>query len=124
MDFLKPRYELFAREYAISGDGAQAADAAGYSHRSAHNQAWRMLQRPEVQARIAELRAGAAERECEEVARLAAHRARLAEMQATAAETLLAKLDPVYHDFLEEGDRDGIFKVVSLQAQIAGFLRN
>lgn len=123
MDILKPRYETFAREYAVSGNGARAAEAAGYSDHSAPNQAWRMLQRPEVQVRIAELRAEEAERRRQETAWHEAHRARLAAMQATAAETLLAKLDPVYDDFLESGDSDGVLKVVSLQAQIAGFLR-
>jgi phage terminase small subunit len=50
-----PRLERFCREYVIDGDGNRSAQAAGYAPGGARQQACKMLKRPEVQARIAEL---------------------------------------------------------------------
>jgi len=49
------RVERFCQEYVVDHNGRQAAIRAGYSPRSAHVQASRMLSRANVNARLAEL---------------------------------------------------------------------
>ena len=56
------RRELFAREYVVDFDGAAAARRAGYSERSAHVTASRILSDAKAQERIAELSGEAVER--------------------------------------------------------------
>ena len=79
MPQLKPKYEEFCRLYLACHNASEAAEQAGYSHESRHNQGHRLLRRPAIVARIAELRAEIAERECRSEAALlakleAAHR--------------------------------------------------
>jgi phage terminase small subunit len=49
------RAERFCQEYMVDHNGKQAAIRVGYSPRSAHVQASRMLSKANIQARIAEL---------------------------------------------------------------------
>lgn len=51
------RLERFCQEMLVDDNGAAAAARAGYPKRSANRRAYELLQLPEVQARIAELRA-------------------------------------------------------------------
>lgn len=51
------QHEAFARYRAQGLNGAKAAIAAGYSQRSAKNQAYKLHEQPEIAARIAELAA-------------------------------------------------------------------
>ena len=79
MPQLKPKYEEFCRLYLACHNASEAAEQAGYSHESRHKQGHRLLRRPAIVARIAELRAEIAERECRSEAALlakleAAHR--------------------------------------------------
>lgn len=74
------RWKLFVAEYVKDFRGTQAAIRAGYSAKSAKQQASRHLARPEVQAYIAELMKAAggdleitAARTIKEIARLAFH---------------------------------------------------
>lgn len=53
---ITPQQELFAQEYVKTLNGTQAAIAAGYSERSASAQASDLLNRPNVKARIIELK--------------------------------------------------------------------
>jgi phage terminase small subunit len=73
-----PKMELFCREYLADLDAKHACIRAGYSPRSAHVTSSRLMQRPQVQARIAELKRQrerrlelTADRVVEEVAALA-----------------------------------------------------
>jgi phage terminase small subunit len=50
------RAERFCQEYMVDSNGTQAAIRAGYSPKSAHVSASRLLSRDKVKARIAELR--------------------------------------------------------------------
>lgn len=60
---MKSRWETFCQLYAAGGITAtEAYRKAGFSPRNASSGANRLLQRPEVQARIAELQAPALER--------------------------------------------------------------
>jgi phage terminase small subunit len=54
------RYELFAREYVIDLNATRAAAAAGYSERSAQEQASRLLSNRKVQAIVAKLQSARA----------------------------------------------------------------
>jgi len=54
---LNARQEAFCRHYVLGTSAAAAARQAGYSAPTARSQAWRLLQHPDVQARIAALRA-------------------------------------------------------------------
>ena len=49
------KYEIFCQHYALSRNGTESAKQAGYSNKSAANQASRLLQRSEIQERILEI---------------------------------------------------------------------
>jgi hypothetical protein len=122
MQLLHPRYEIFCREYARHGNATEAAREAEFSHAHAANQAYRLLKRADIQARLAELALRDAKILTDMALEREAQRARLAAMQATGAEALLAKLDPVYENRLDAGDHAAVLKIVHLQARIAGLL--
>lgn len=54
---LNQKQELFCREYLVDSNGTQAAIRAGYSAKTAGSQAFDLLQKPEIKARIEELKA-------------------------------------------------------------------
>ena len=58
---LSPKIERFCREYVIDMNGAQAAIRAGYSARSAKEQASALLTKPNVKLFVAQLQAELAE---------------------------------------------------------------
>ena len=51
-----PRHELFCQEYIIDFNGTQAAIRAGYSPKTARVQASQLLTRPDISARVHELK--------------------------------------------------------------------
>lgn len=61
-EFWTPKREQFCREYIIDFNGSDAAIRAGFSARTAKQQAYLLLQMPEIQARIAEVQASLAKR--------------------------------------------------------------
>ncbi len=54
---LTPQREIFCTEYAHGASGKDAAIAANYSAKSATSKASHLLKEPEIEARIAEIRA-------------------------------------------------------------------
>jgi len=52
---LKERQEKFCQAYLISRNATSAAKEAGYSKRSAYNQGYELLKKPEIQQRLEEL---------------------------------------------------------------------
>lgn len=58
MTQLKERQEKFCQNYVLHRNATKAAQAAGYSEGSAHNQGYRLLQEPKIQERIEELANG------------------------------------------------------------------
>jgi len=52
---LKERQEKFCQAYLISRNATSAAKEAGYSERSAYNQGYELLKKPEIQQRLEEL---------------------------------------------------------------------
>lgn len=61
-DKLNAKQEMFAKEYAISGNATQAAEKAGYSPKTCYSQGWRLLRDVEIQAAIAKERSKQIER--------------------------------------------------------------
>lgn len=51
----KEKWETFCQNYYISRNATKSAIAAGYSDKSAYNQGYELLKRPEIKERIAEL---------------------------------------------------------------------
>ena len=62
MPGLTPKREAFCREYLVDQNATQAAARAGYSEATADRRGSRLLNKVEVQARVAELQAEAAQR--------------------------------------------------------------
>jgi hypothetical protein len=101
---LKPQYEEFCRSYSDGANAFGAAVAAGYSRKSAYVTGSRLLTRPEIVARIQELRHLLAERE------------------SLHAPALLAKLETAYAQASAAKNPLAIVRVVELQAKIAGLV--
>lgn len=76
--FLTPRQERFIEHYLVLGKGAEAARRAGYSPRSAHSIADKLLNTPRVAAAIAEANAARAARLRIDAEHVLAESARLA----------------------------------------------
>lgn len=53
---LTPRNERFCQEYIVDLNGGAACRRAGFSAASCYTIAWELLRKPEIQARISELR--------------------------------------------------------------------
>ena len=102
---MRRRHEKFCIAYVMKGEATRAAWDAGYSGGSAHNQAYRLLKRPEIQARIAEIQRG------------------LARGFAADAEALLGKLEAVYRHCIEAGRYNAAVRVVEVQARMGGHLK-
>lgn len=101
---LTNRAEAFCAAYARRPHGADAAREAGYGAADPARQASRLLIRPEIRARIAELSAG------------------WGDQRAELAGGLTGKLEPVYDAALAAGDLDTVLQTVELQARIQGLV--
>ena len=101
---LNERQELFCRYYVRRPVGAEAVRAAGYSSKGAAVQACRLLDRIEVRARIRRLRADMARQHCRD------------------EDTILAKLEAVYTQAIEDHHPHAAARALTLQARIAGIL--
>lgn len=101
---LTKRAEAFCAAYARRPHGADAAREAGYAAATAARQASRLLIRPQILARIAELSAGGGD------------------PRAELAGDLIGKLTPVYDAALAAGDMDTVLQTVELQARILGLV--
>ena len=101
---LTNRAEAFCAAYARRPHGADAAREAGYGAADPARQASRLLVRPEIRARIAELSAA------------------WGDQRAELAGGLTGKLEPVYDAALAAGDLDTVLQTVELQARIQGLV--
>jgi len=101
---LTKRAEAFCAAYARRPHGTDAAREAGYADANAARQASRLLIRPEILARIAELSPGGGD------------------LRAELAGDLIGKLTPVYDAALAAGDMDTVLQTVELQARILGLV--
>ena len=102
---LTKRAEAFCAAYARRPHGADAAREAGYGDANPARQASRLLIRPQILARIAELSGHPAD------------------LRAELAGGLIGKLAPVYDAALAAGDLDTVLQTVELQARILGLVQ-
>jgi len=102
---LSPQEESFCAAYAEGVSGAEAARLAHYAPTNARGQASRMLTRPHISERVAELTAEITERRIRQ------------------QEELSARLDPIYEKARAGGDDDGVLQVIELQSRILGFVK-
>ena len=84
--------------------GAEAVQSTGYEPLGAVVQACRLLDRRDVRARIAALRADVARQHCRD------------------EDTILAKLESVYAHAIEDRQYHAAARALTLQARIAGIL--
>ena len=96
------RQEAFCLAYAESGNGSHSARLAGYAAGSANVEASRLLARPDVAHRIAELRADAARR------------------RRLKTEALWDKLDQICEAALQWNRFSAANRTVELQARLTG----
>ena len=101
---LKPKYEAFCRSYVDHANAGEAALAAGYAHLNRYHQGAELLARPQIVARIREMRSALAQRESLHV------------------ESLLAKLEVAYGQALHQKNTLAAVRVIELQAKLAGFV--
>ena len=99
-----PRHEAFCQHFVLLGNAAYAAIDAGYARPSSRNQGYRLMRRPAIRARIAEIRRVLARAYCLD------------------AEVLLGKLEAVYQRANERHYFHAAARCVELQARIAGHL--
>ena len=99
--YLNPQQEAFCQHFVIYNNASVAAAEAGYERRSAHNQGYRLMLRPEIQTRIADIRRVAARVQCLD------------------DEVLLGKLETVYQRAIEDHHFHAAARAVDIQARIA-----
>lgn len=99
MKRLQPRHETFCRRFAEGANAALAAKIAGYAPGTARNAGYRLLRRPQIIARIAEL-----------------HRELAAQCQDV--DVLLGKLEAVYRRAIDAQQCSAAARVVELQAKL------
>lgn len=99
---LTPRQEAFCHAFVAVPVAARAAVEAGYSRRSAKNQGWRLLARPEVQDRIRALRG------------------EVAAVHAESRADLLAKAEAVYRQAMSDHQYQAAGRALALQARLNG----
>ena len=97
---LKPKYEDFCRFYLANHNAAAAARNVGYSVDNAHQQGHRLLRRPAILRRLAELRAALVERECR------------------TPDALLAKLEAAFAAALKKDQPAAAARIVESQAKL------
>jgi len=97
-----PRHEAFCQHFVLLGNAAYAAIDAGYARPSSRNQGYRLMRRPAIRARIAEVRRVLARAYCLD------------------AQVLLGKLEAVYQRANENHFFHAAARAVELQARIAG----
>jgi len=104
MDKPNERHERFCREYVRRPVGSAAALAAGYAEANAAAQACRLLARPDIQLRIAELRDEVAERQCGDVS------------------AVLARLQVIYELAIEHNQFNTALRAVAMQLRVSGMV--
>jgi phage terminase small subunit len=104
MPSLKPAYEVFCQSYVANPNATIAARDAGYHPDYAKQQGYRLLRRPAIVGRIAQLRADIAEREC------------------LTPGAMLAKLENAFRAALKRDQPAAAARIVESQAKLVGQL--
>jgi phage terminase small subunit len=103
MASLTARQERFCRRFVESANAAAAAREAGYAPRSARNTAHKLLRLSHVAERIALLQMHTARTQCRD------------------REVLIAKLESVFRQAVEDNQFHAAARAIDLQAKLAGF---
>ena len=103
-DLPSERQRLFCLLYARGGNGRAAAEGAGYSPRTARQQASRLLTYADIRETIADLRA------------------EIEEQNGIARAELIARLDYVYLRAMTRGEYHPAIRAVEAQAKLSGLL--
>ncbi|MBT5109624.1 MAG: terminase small subunit [Rhodospirillaceae bacterium] len=98
---LNERQKRFCEAYVRQPVGRYAALEAGYSPKGATVQAYRLLERPDIRARIDELRADVAARNC------------------LRKDTILSKLEAIYEGSMASHQYHAAVRAVELQARLS-----
>jgi len=101
-DGLSARAERFCRAYVAGGNGAHAARRAGYAPGAARQQAHRLLGQAEVRRRVRQLQLRVAAEACDD------------------ARVLMAKLETVYRQAIQDRHYLAAVRAVEAQARLAG----
>ncbi len=99
---LSGRQETFCRVYAVSGNAAAAARAAGYAETSARQQGYANLHKPYIQIRLDEIRRG------------------FAETAGREAAILLGRLEQVWPLAAAAGSTHAMLMTIAMQAKLSG----
>jgi len=100
----KRQHEEFCHLYVANPNAGSAALSAGYEHANRFTQGYRLLRRPDIAARVLELREEIAARECASVG------------------VLLAKLESAFATAVKDGNAHAAVRVIELQAKLNGHL--
>lgn len=101
MTRLGHRQEIFCRRFVEGANATQAAKSAGYAAGSARNAGYRLLQRPQIIARIAELHRELAMQRCRDV------------------DVLIGKLEAIYRRAIDAQQCSAAARAVELQARLS-----
>ena len=102
MGRLTVRQERFCRRFVECANAAAAARAAGYAPRSARSTGYKLLRMPHITERLATLQGETADTHCK------------------GREVLLAKLESVFRQAVEDNQFHAAARAVDLQAKLAG----
>lgn len=102
IETLKLRQELFCQEYVKDANGARAARAVGYAWDTADQQASRLLRNVKVRGRLDDLRTD------------------LQVRHAFDQDTMMSRLESIFHRALKDGHYHAALRSTELQARIAG----
>ena len=100
----KRQHEDFCLAYAVHANAGEAALSAGYEYNNRFQQGYRLLRRPEIAARLQELREEIAQRECQSVA------------------ALLTKLESAFGTAIHDHNTLAAVRIIELQAKLSGHL--
>jgi phage terminase small subunit len=90
----------------LGGNATRAAWDAGYTKGNGPNQGYRLLKRPEIQARIADIQRA------------------IGRGSAADAEAVIGKLEAAYRQAVEAQYFNAAARLVEVQARIAGHLKS
>lgn len=108
---LSDKRERFVQEYMVDFNGTAAAIRAGYSPRSAAQQASELLKNPKVRARIEELMAEMSRRTGVTAERIERELARIAFVKPTDV------IDPMTGTVLDDASKDDVAAIMSVKAK-------
>ena len=106
MSHLNPRQERFCQAFVTGASAAAAAREAGYTARSCHSQASRLLKKNRIRRRVADIQAA------------------IGRETGLDRDQLIGKLETVYRRAIADHNYHAATRAVELQSRLAGLLRH